>query len=58
MIDIYCPYCGETQSTDIDGTGGDQLYWQDCQICCSPIKFELTVDYDGTMSVTTKRDDE
>ena len=58
LVDIVCPYCGEAQTTDLDGSGGDQSYWQDCQICCSPIKFELSVSYSGVMTVVIKRDDE
>lgn len=58
FIDFQCPYCGEVQSTDVDSSGGDQSYWQDCQICCSPILFELFVGIDSSISVNVKRDDE
>ncbi len=56
---ISCPYCGELQDTDVDGSGGDQSYWQDCQVCCAPILFELTVSpYTGEFALYVKRDDE
>lgn len=58
IVEIECPYCGETQATDLDGSGGDQSYWQDCQICCCPIKFELSVNYNGDIAFVIKRDDE
>lgn len=57
--DISCPYCGEIQTTDLDGTGGSQEYWQDCQVCCAPILFRLTVNpWNGELTVTVHRDDE
>lgn len=55
---ISCPYCGENQTVELDGSGGDQSYWQDCQICCAPILFHLTVDYEGQVTVDVRRDDE
>lgn len=56
---IQCPYCGEYQSVGIDGSGGDQQYWQDCAVCCAPILFDLSVDaFDGSMRLEVKRDDD
>ena len=58
FIEIMCPYCGEMQEIDADGSGGDQTYWQDCQVCCCPILFDLRVSESNCVSVTVKRDDE
>jgi hypothetical protein len=55
---ISCPYCGESQTVDLDGSGGEQSYWQDCQVCCAPILFDLTIDMDGAMAISVRRDDE
>ena len=57
-VEIMCPYCGEFQQTDVDISAGSQEYWQDCQVCCCPILFELTVHEDREYFVTVKRDDE
>ncbi|NCV51979.1 MAG: CPXCG motif-containing cysteine-rich protein, partial [Gammaproteobacteria bacterium] len=51
FVEIMCPYCGEFQQTDVDISAGSQDYWQDCQVCCCPILFELTVDDDQAFQV-------
>jgi hypothetical protein len=59
MRKIHCPYCGELQLVDLDGSGGDQNYWEDCQVCCSPILFRLHVDtHSGALAVHVHRDDD
>ena len=58
FVEIMCPYCGEFQQTDVDISAGGQEYWQDCQVCCCPILFELTVDSDLGFRVSVKRDDD
>ena len=57
--EIACPYCGESIAIDIDASGGSQTYIEDCQVCCRPIVFKLSVSYDGDVeAVTAVRDDE
>ena len=58
FVEIRCPYCGEFQQTDVDISAGSQDYWQDCQVCCCPILFELTVDGEQGFRVIVKRDDD
>ena len=58
FVEIMCPYCGEFQQTDVDISAGSQDYWQDCQVCCCPILFELTVDGEQAFRVIVKRDDD
>jgi len=58
IVEIMCPYCGEFQQTDIDVSAGSQEYWQDCQVCCCPILFDLQVNADQDFQVTVRRDDE
>ena len=58
VIEIMCPYCGEFQQTDVDISAGSQDYWQDCQVCCCPILFELSVDASHQFRVNVRRDDE
>ncbi len=56
-VDIQCPYCGERLDLMIDCTAGSQTYYEDCQVCCSPIEVSVTVDACGNLSrVTSKRD--
>lgn len=41
---ISCPHCGHNQKVDLDTSGGDQDYYQDCRICCNPIHMRLHLD--------------
>jgi C4-type Zn-finger protein len=57
-IMLACPYCGETITALIDGSAGDQEYYEDCPVCCAPILFLLSIPYSGNIVVDIKRDDE
>ena len=54
-----CPYCGETFTSLIDTSAGNQHYIEDCQICCQPIVFIIELDTMETEpTITTKRDND
>ena len=56
---ISCPYCGELFEATIDTSAGSQQYIEDCYVCCRPIQFLVSVDYEGQLaSIITQRDDE
>jgi hypothetical protein len=57
-ITVTCPYCLETFETAVDcSAGNNQQYVEDCQICCSPILFTVSIDLDGNLlSVETERE--
>ncbi len=56
---IQCPYCGEMYSTVVDASAGSQAYIEDCQICCRPIEFQITVGMDGALDgLVVRRDDD
>ena len=55
---IQCPYCGEAIDVLIDGSVADQNYIEDCQVCCRPINFDVTVDHDGAVTVVVSHEDE
>jgi hypothetical protein len=55
---IYCPYCGESIVVLIDSSAGEQDYYEDCSVCCRPIRFCLLTANDGSVDVVVKRDDE
>jgi len=46
-----CPYCGEFIDVLIDCSVSHQNYIEDCQVCCQPITFDVTVDVDGNLTV-------
>ncbi len=46
---VQCPYCGESFETLIDLSAGSATYVEDCQVCCQPIEFKVTVDHAGAL---------
>ena len=55
---IQCPYCGEVIEVLIDNSAGEQRYIEDCQVCCRPIEFAVSLDGSGEPVVSVWRDDE
>lgn len=49
---VTCPHCGETTEIALDpGSGQEQEYVEDCQVCCRPILMYVRYMRDGTASV-------
>ena len=38
-----CPHCGETISMILDLSVNDQIYTEDCEVCCRPIEIQYSV---------------
>jgi len=55
---IGCPYCGETIEIQIDDSMGEQDYFEDCSVCCRPIRFLLKIDFEGKSEIAILREDE
>ena len=55
---IGCPYCGETITILVDDSLPEQEYIEDCQVCCRPIVFNVTVDHEGDVAVTASAENE
>lgn len=58
LVEIQCPYCGETIELVIDCSVESQRYIEDCQVCCRPITLTVTVDEEGMPSVEAASEDE
>ena len=45
MIEHYfdCPHCWETQLKMIDPSVDEQNFIEDCEVCCNPLEFNLSV---------------
>lgn len=41
-----CPYCGESIELVIDPSEPEQVYIEDCSVCCRPIFMTVMVDED------------
>ena len=58
-MEVQCPYCGESIEIFVDAGGGAaQRYIEDCQVCCRPIEFTISLDEDGEPLVDAARTDE
>ncbi len=55
---IDCPYCGETIDVLIDSSVPHQNYIEDCQVCCQPITFDVTVAPEGQVGVQVFNENE
>jgi hypothetical protein len=42
----------------LDCSVAEQTYIEDCQVCCCPITFEVSVDHDGQASVCANREND
>ena len=49
---MLCPYCGEANEIALDpGSGTQQEYVEDCQVCCRPWKVMVHYLPDGSADV-------
>ena len=55
---ISCPYCGENIELLIDDSASEQDYYEDCSVCCRPIRIQQIIGFDGDCLLTILRDDE
>lgn len=55
---ISCPYCGEIIEVLIDASESQQSYIEDCQVCCRPINFDVSVSAEGEVVVRVFHEDE
>jgi len=42
LVDIQCPYCGQTFEVVVDASLGNQRFTTDCEVCCRP--FEVVAE--------------
>lgn len=56
--EIECPYCGETIDVFIDTSELPSRYIEDCQVCCRPINFDVSEDYEGDICVRVSHEND
>ena len=55
---VHCPYCGEINEIALDpGSGSQQDYVEDCQVCCRPWRVAVHYLADGTAEVSVEVED-
>jgi transcription elongation factor Elf1 len=57
LVNLDCPYCGESFSTQVDVSAGSQSYVEDCAVCCRPIEVSIEVGDDGELVAVHARTD-
>ena len=55
---INCPYCGESIEVLIDQQEVGQQYIEDCQVCCQPITFSISMSDSGHLLVAVHDENE
>ena len=55
---VECPYCGELIEVLIDCSIAQQDYIEDCQVCCRPIDFTVSIDQQVVPCVATAHENE
>ena len=52
MIEYYfdCPHCWENQLKLIDSSIEEQVFIEDCEVCCNPIEFKITIINNNILS--------
>lgn len=49
---VDCPYCGASVEITLDpGSGSEQDYVEDCEICCQPWRVVVRYDDEGHAAV-------
>ncbi len=55
---VRCPYCGEINDIALDpGSGSEQEYVEDCQVCCRPWRVAVRYLPDGSADVSAEVED-
>ena len=49
--EIICPYCGENITVLIDYSVSEQIYVEDCQVCCQPIVLDCQIDDESILII-------
>lgn len=52
---FQCPFCGERISMVIEVLSGNQVYIEDCEVCCRPIEIKYTCDEGEIASFSCER---
>jgi transcription elongation factor Elf1 len=55
---IQCPYCGENIVVLVDCSVSQQNYIEDCQVCCRPINFNVTIFADDSVDIVVSSENE
>jgi hypothetical protein len=56
---VNCPYCGAANEIALDpGSGSEQEYVEDCQVCCQPWRVTVRYDEEGSAIISVEVESE
>jgi Cysteine-rich CPXCG len=56
-VQYGCAFCGEDNDVFIDPSGGrQQMFTEDCTVCCRPNLITLTIDDDGDVEIEVRQE--
>ena len=53
-----CPYCFESELKLIDFSVKSQNFIEDCEVCCNPIDFHITVENNEVVLFNSEKIDQ
>lgn len=57
-FDLQCPNCGESVGIFIDSSVEQQVYVEDCPVCCRPMLLSVVYDENSGITVFATREDD
>lgn len=51
---IQCPYCGEDIEVLVDFSISQQVYIEDCSVCCRPITISVESEYGEVVNIESR----
>ena len=55
---LQCPNCGETVEIFVDSSVDQQVYVEDCPVCCRPMLLAVSYDELSGITVVANREDD
>tara|TARA_A100001234_G_scaffold11692_1_gene9621 strand:+ start:447 stop:629 length:183 start_codon:yes stop_codon:yes gene_type:complete len=53
-----CPYCWQNQLKMVDPSIEKQNFIEDCEVCCNPIDFQITVENNEVVLFNSEKIDQ
>lgn len=57
-IVIECPYCGESIELVVDASVSQQIYIEDCSVCCQPMSLTIEASNPDDISINARTNNE
>jgi len=52
QTEISCPHCGQTFPLEVDTSVAEQIFVEDCNICCRPMTLAIRSEPGKILNVT------